>query len=71
MNSIHAVLMQATCTTLSSEQIPVMKCLMSEEVSEYKKKINLISRANQLTKNTGQSVRRRKEKSMNLHVHYL
>ena len=34
-----------------------MKCLMSEEVSEYKKKINLISQANQLTKNTGQSVR--------------
>ena len=50
MNSIHAVLMQAASTTLSSEQIPVMKCLMSEEVSEYKKKINLISRANQLTK---------------------
>ena len=50
VNSIHAELMHAASTTLTSEQIPVMKCLMSEEVSEYKKRIQLISRANQVTR---------------------
>ena len=50
VNNIHTELMQAASTTLTSEQIPVMKCLMSEEVSEYKKRIQLISRANQVTR---------------------
>ena len=50
VNHIHTELLQTASTNLSSEQIPVMKCLMADESNEYKQRIHLISRANQLTK---------------------
>ena len=48
VNHIHTELLQTASTNLSSEQIPVMKCLMADESNEYKQRIHLISRANQL-----------------------
>lgn len=50
VSCIHSELLLTASTNLSSEQIPVMKCLMKDEISKYKRKICLITRANQLTK---------------------
>jgi len=50
VNHIHTELLQAASTNLSLEQIPVMKCLMTDESDKYKQKIHLFSRANQLSK---------------------
>jgi len=50
VNHIHTKLLQTASTSLGSEQIPVMKCLMADESNEYKQKLHLISQANQLTK---------------------
>ena len=43
VNHIHTELLQAASTNLSSEQIPVMKCLMADESDKYKQKIRIIS----------------------------
>ena len=43
VSDIHSELLQMASTNLSSEQIPVMKCLMADEANEYKQEIHLIS----------------------------
>lgn len=50
VDNMHTELLKAMSLKTSPEQIPIVKCLMSEEVSHYKQRMKVIARANQLTK---------------------
>ena len=50
VHSIHSELLSTSSICDKAEELPILKNLMKEEVSEYRRKAKVIARANQLTR---------------------
>ena len=50
VHSIHSELLSTSSICKKTEELPILKNLMKEEVSEYRRKAEVIARANQLTR---------------------